>query len=203
MLHHYRYQKVVIPHSKVHCVLRWITGTTCWKKPVAVASKKFSVENSWQENWIPKRTPVPAVHCSGGGWCDLIVAGKEVKLPIARLAQLAQAGSPHHRHTTAFCKYYYGTIKANFLHVLHLKWTLRSTVVILDADSAEQLIRKGDILINYNGDIRKVAMCVCWYARRLTKWLTSSEGQRGYPDAFLLPNMWMKGNGRERFEPQW
>jgi S-DNA-T family DNA segregation ATPase FtsK/SpoIIIE len=82
---------------------------------------------------------------------DLIMtAGKEVELPIARIAQLARAVGIHmiiatQRPTTNIIT---GTIKANFPGRMAFKVTsMIDSRTILDRPGANQLIGRGDMLI--------------------------------------------------------
>ena len=82
---------------------------------------------------------------------DLIMtAGKEVELPIARIAQLARAVGMHmviatQRPTTNIIT---GTIKANFPARMAFKVTsMIDSRTILDQSGANQLVGKGDMLI--------------------------------------------------------
>lgn len=82
---------------------------------------------------------------------DLIMtAGKEIELPIARIAQLARAVGIHmviatQRPTTNIIT---GTIKANFPGRMAFRVAaLIDSRTILDQSGAEQLIGKGDMLI--------------------------------------------------------
>ncbi|HMX80557.1 MAG TPA: DNA translocase FtsK, partial [Ferruginibacter sp.] len=57
---------------------------------------------------------------------------------------------------------------------------------ILDAGGAEQLIGKGDMLISYNGDIVRL-QCAFVDTPEVDKIVDFIGEQRGYPQAFLLP----------------
>lgn len=87
---------------------------------------------------------------------DLIMtAGKEIELPIARIAQLARAVGIHmiiatQRPTT---KIITGNIKANFLAVWRSAWLLKvDSRTILDRTGAEQLVGRGDMLFLGGGE---------------------------------------------------
>lgn len=93
-------------------------------------------------------------------FADLIMtAGKEVELPIARLAQLARAVGIHviiatQRPSTNVIT---GMIKANF--PVRIAFKVSSGVdskTILDSTGAQQLIGRGDMLISNNGEMVRV-----------------------------------------------
>ena len=123
-------------------------------------------------------------------FADLIMtAGKEVEMPIARLAQLARAIGIHLIIATQrpSVNIITGTIKANFPARIAFKVSSKiDSRTILDAGGAEQLIGKGDMLISYNGDIVRL-QCAFVDTPEVDKIVDFISGQRGYPDAFLLP----------------
>ena len=93
-------------------------------------------------------------------FADLIMtAGKEVEMPIARLAQLARAVGIHLIIATQrpSVNIITGTIKANFPARIGFKVSSKiDSRTILDAGGADQLIGKGDMLISYNGEITRL-----------------------------------------------
>ncbi|MDI9364622.1 MAG: DNA translocase FtsK 4TM domain-containing protein [Flavobacterium sp.] len=123
-------------------------------------------------------------------FADLIMtAGKEVEMPIARLAQLARAIGIHLIIATQrpSVNIITGTIKANFPARIAFKVSSKiDSRTILDAGGAEQLIGKGDMLISYNGDITRL-QCAFVDTPEVDKIVEFIGNQRGYPDAFLLP----------------
>ena len=123
-------------------------------------------------------------------FADLIMtAGKEVEMPIARLAQLARAVGIHLIIATQrpSVNIITGTIKANFPARIAFKVSSKiDSRTILDTGGAEQLIGKGDMLISYNGDIVRL-QCAFVDTPEVDKIVDFIGAQRGYPQAFLLP----------------
>ena len=123
-------------------------------------------------------------------FADLIMtAGKEVEMPIARLAQLARAVGIHLIIATQrpSVNIITGTIKANFPARIAFKVSSKiDSRTILDAGGAEQLIGKGDMLISYNGELVRL-QCAFVDTPEVDKIVDFIGAQRGYPQAFLLP----------------
>lgn len=123
-------------------------------------------------------------------FADLIMtAGKEIEMPIARLAQLARAVGIHLVIATQrpSVNIITGTIKANFPARIAFKVSSKiDSRTILDAGGAEQLIGKGDMLISYNGDITRL-QCAFVDTPEVERVVESISDQRGYPQAFMLP----------------
>ena len=123
-------------------------------------------------------------------FADLIMtAGKEVEMPIARLAQLARAIGIHLIIATQrpSVNIITGTIKANFPARIAFKVSSKiDSRTILDAGGAEQLIGKGDMLISYNGEITRL-QCAFVDTPEVERVCEFIGSQHGYPDAFLLP----------------
>jgi S-DNA-T family DNA segregation ATPase FtsK/SpoIIIE len=123
-------------------------------------------------------------------FADLIMtAGKEVEMPIARLAQLARAIGIHLIIATQrpSVNIITGTIKANFPARIAFKVSSKiDSRTILDTGGAEQLIGKGDMLISYNGEVVRL-QCAFVDTPEVDKIVDFIGDQRGYPDAFLLP----------------
>ncbi|MDA3614305.1 DNA translocase FtsK [Polluticaenibacter yanchengensis] len=123
-------------------------------------------------------------------FADLIMtAGKEVEMPIARLAQLARAVGIHLIIATQrpSVNIITGTIKANFPGRIAFKVSSKiDSRTILDAGGADQLIGKGDMLVNHNGDLIRV-QCAFVDTPEVERIVDTISDQRGYPDAFLLP----------------
>ncbi|TXT33237.1 MAG: DNA segregation ATPase FtsK/SpoIIIE S-DNA-T family [Chitinophagaceae bacterium] len=123
-------------------------------------------------------------------FADLIMtAGKEVEMPIARLAQLARAIGIHLIIATQrpSVNIITGTIKANFPARIAFKVSSKiDSRTILDAGGAEQLIGKGDMLVSYNGEITRL-QCAFVDTPEVEGVCEFIGDQRGYPHAFLLP----------------
>lgn len=121
---------------------------------------------------------------------DLIMtAGKEVELPICRIAQLARAVGIHaiiatQRPTTNIIT---GTIKANFpARVAFRVASMMDSRTILDRPGAQQLIGKGDMLYLQGNDPVRV-QCAFVDTPEVEKIAAYISRQQGYPTAFLLP----------------
>ena len=123
-------------------------------------------------------------------FADLIMtAGKEVELPLARLAQLARAVGLHldiatQRPTVNIIT---GTIKANFPVRVAFKVTSKiDSRTILDQGGANQLIGRGDMLLSIGGDIIRLQspFVDTPEVERVAEYIGA---QRGYSSAFLLP----------------
>ena len=123
-------------------------------------------------------------------FADLIMtAGKEVEMPIARLAQLARAVGIHLIIATQrpSVNIITGTIKANFPARIAFKVSSKiDSRTILDAGGAEQLIGKGDMLVSYNGEITRL-QCAFVDTPEVDRVCNFIAEQKGYPEAFLLP----------------
>ena len=125
-------------------------------------------------------------------FADLIMtAGKEVEMPIARLAQLARAIGIHLIIATQrpSVNIITGTIKANFPGRVAFRVTSKvDSRTILDAGGADQLIGRGDMLLSTGNDLIRLQ---CGFVdtpevEAITDFIGS---QRGYPDALMLPEV--------------
>jgi S-DNA-T family DNA segregation ATPase FtsK/SpoIIIE len=123
-------------------------------------------------------------------FADLIMtAGKEIELPIARIAQLARAVGIHmiiatQRPSVTIIT---GVIKANFPARIAFKVaSMIDSRTILDQPGANQLIGKGDMLISANSDVARV-QCAFIDTPEVERLCLFISEQRGYPTAFLLP----------------
>jgi len=123
-------------------------------------------------------------------FADLIMtAGKEVEMPLARLAQLARAVGIHLIIATQrpSVNIITGTIKANFPARIAFKVSSKiDSRTILDVGGAEQLIGKGDMLISYNGELTRL-QCAFVDTPEVDAVTEFIGDQRGYPQPFLLP----------------
>ena len=119
----------------------------------------------------------------------MMTAGKEIELPIARIAQLARAVGIHmiiatQRPSVTIIT---GVIKANFPARIAFKVaSMIDSRTILDQPGANQLIGKGDMLIAAGSDISRV-QCAFVDTPEVEKICSFISEQRGYPTAFLLP----------------
>lgn len=121
---------------------------------------------------------------------DLIMtAGKEIELPIARIAQLARAVGIHmiiatQRPTTNIIT---GTIKANFpARVAFRVSSMMDSRTILDRPGANQLIGKGDLLFLQGTDPVRV-QCAFVDTPEVERINDFIAQQQSYPTAFMLP----------------
>lgn len=123
-------------------------------------------------------------------FADLIMtAGKEVEAPIARLAQLARAIGIHLIIATQrpSVNIITGTIKANFPARIAFRVTSKiDSRTILDSGGADQLIGRGDMLLSLGADLIRL-QCAFVDTSEVEKITDFIGSQRGYPDAFLLP----------------
>ena len=123
-------------------------------------------------------------------FADLIMtAGKEVEMPIARLAQLARAIGIHLILATQrpSVNIITGTIKANFPARIAFKTSSKiDSRTILDTGGAEQLIGRGDLLLNVGSDIVRL-QCGFVDTPEVERVRDFISRQMGYPEAFQLP----------------
>jgi S-DNA-T family DNA segregation ATPase FtsK/SpoIIIE len=123
-------------------------------------------------------------------FADLIMtAGKEVELPIARLAQLARAVGIHlivatQRPSTNIIT---GVIKANFpARIAFRVASMIDSRTILDTPGANQLIGRGDMLISRGSDITRL-QCAFIDTPEINDIVDYIGNQQGFPNAFELP----------------
>jgi len=126
---------------------------------------------------------------------DLIMqAGKEVELPIARIAQLARAVGIHmviatQRPSTNIIT---GVIKANFpARVAFRVMAMVDSRTILDTPGANQLIGRGDMLFSQGGDLIRV-QCAFVDTPEVENIVKYISKQQAPPATFYLPE-WTGG----------
>lgn len=123
-------------------------------------------------------------------FADLIMtAGKEIEMPIARLAQLARAVGIHLVIATQrpSVNIITGIIKANFPARVAFKVSSKiDSRTILDTGGAEQLIGKGDMLVSMGSDVTRL-QCAFVDTPEVDKIVEFIAYQEGYPEPFLLP----------------
>ncbi|HOY17345.1 MAG TPA: DNA translocase FtsK [Haliscomenobacter sp.] len=123
-------------------------------------------------------------------FADLIMtAGKEIELPIGRLAQLARAVGIHLVIATQrpSVNIITGVIKANFPARIGYKVTSKiDSRTILDAGGAEQLIGRGDMLLSVGGEMIRLqgAFIDTPEVENVIDFITK---QQGYPEPYFLP----------------
>jgi S-DNA-T family DNA segregation ATPase FtsK/SpoIIIE len=124
-------------------------------------------------------------------FADLIMtAGKEVELPIGRLAQLARAVGIHLIIATQrpSVNIITGVIKANFPARLAFKVASKiDSRTILDAGGAEQLIGRGDMLLSSGSTLLRL-QCAFIDTPEVERVIEHIANQPGYPEPFLLPS---------------
>lgn len=132
---------------------------------------------------------------------DLIMtAGKEIEMPIARIAQKARAVGMHmiiatQRPTTNIIT---GTIKANFPARMAFRVTSQiDSRTILDMSGANQLIGRGDMLFSQGSDLVRIqcAFVDTPEVEEITQYIGK---QQGYSHAFELPEYVGDGGGDDK-----
>ena len=123
-------------------------------------------------------------------FADLIMtAGKEVEMPIARLAQLARAIGIHLIVATQrpSVNVITGIIKANFPARAAFRVTSKiDSRTILDAGGADQLIGKGDMLFSQGSDLIRL-QCAFVDTPEVEEICDFIGNQQAYPMAYQLP----------------
>ena len=138
---------------------------------------------------------------------DLIMtAGKDVELPICRIAQLARAVGIHmiiatQRPTANIIT---GTIKANF--PTRIAFKVMSPIdsrVILERTGANSLVGRGDMLYLGSGDPVRI-QCAFVDTPEVERICEYISNQQGYPQVFPLPDVEEDGDSgaaSESFNP--
>ncbi len=123
-------------------------------------------------------------------FADLIMtSGKEIEMPLARLAQLARAVGIHlivatQRPSTNIIT---GAIKANFPGRIAFKVAqMVDSRTILDQPGANQLVGKGDMLITNGSELIRI-QCAFVDTEEVNNIVDYIEAQQSYPSAFELP----------------
>lgn len=123
-------------------------------------------------------------------FADLIMtAGKEVEIPIARLAQLARAIGIHLIIATQrpSVNVITGMIKANFPARIAFRVISKiDSRTILDTQGADQLIGRGDLLYTNGNDLVRV-QCAFVDTPEVEKIVDFIGSQKAYATAYLLP----------------
>jgi DNA segregation ATPase FtsK/SpoIIIE, S-DNA-T family len=121
---------------------------------------------------------------------DLIMtAGKEVEMPIARIAQLARAVGIHMIIATQrpSVNIITGVIKANFpARVAFRVSSMIDSRTILDSPGANQLVGRGDMLFSQGNDLTRV-QCAFVDTPEVENIVHHISHQQAYPTAFYLP----------------
>lgn len=138
-------------------------------------------------------------------FADLIMtAGKEVELPIARLAQLARAIGIHLIIATQrpSVNIITGTIKANFPARIAFRVSAKvDSKTILDGSGADQLIGRGDMLFSLGSEMIRL-QCGFIDTPEVEKVVNHISSQQGYAQAMMLPEVHdeTEDSGLEKFD---
>jgi S-DNA-T family DNA segregation ATPase FtsK/SpoIIIE len=135
----------------------------------------------------------------------MMTAGKEVEMPIARIAQLARAVGIHMILATQrpSVNIITGTIKANFPGRVAFRVSQKiDSRTILDANGADQLIGKGDMLYSTGNDLIRL-QCAFVDTPEVDK-IASFIGQQQGKEPYLLPEVKSENEegGGEDFDPR-
>ncbi|MGB3902900.1 MAG: DNA translocase FtsK 4TM domain-containing protein [Bacteroidales bacterium] len=138
-------------------------------------------------------------------FADLIMtAGKEVELPVARIAQLARAVGIHVIIATQrpSVDVITGKIKANF--PARIAFRVSSKVdsrTILDVNGAEQLVGRGDMLFAVGSELTRI-QCAFIDTPEIDDLMEYISQQPGFPEAYILPEPIMEGTNPQIIEIQ-
>jgi len=138
-------------------------------------------------------------------FADLIMtSGREIETPLTRLAQLARATGIHLIIATQrpSVNIITGTIKANFPARIAFRVISKiDSRTILDSSGADQLIGRGDMLFSTGSDLIRL-QCAFMDTPEVDKVTEYIGSQRGYPDAFNLPEYYDEETGsKKEFDP--
>lgn len=121
---------------------------------------------------------------------DLIMtAGKEVEMPIARIAQLARAVGIHMVIATQrpSVNIITGVIKANFpARVAFRVSSMMDSRTILDMPGANQLVGRGDMLFSQGNELIRI-QCAFVDTPEVENIVNYISKQQSYPTAYYLP----------------
>lgn len=160
--------------------------------------RKLNPERAVDDEGKNKHRFLPYIVLVIDEFADLIMtAGRDIEMPIARLAQLARAIGIHLVIATQrpSVNIITGTIKANFPARLAFKVSSKTdSRTILDCSGADQLIGRGDMLLSNGNELVRIQ---CAYIdtpeiERITEYIGE---QHGYPTAYILPDCPEEGNG--------
>ncbi|MBL6963893.1 MAG: DNA translocase FtsK [Bacteroidetes bacterium] len=121
----------------------------------------------------------------------MMTAGKEVEMPIARLAQLARAIGIHLILATQrpSVNIITGTIKANFpARIAYKVSAVVDSRTILDSKGAEQLVGRGDMLFSAGSDVTRI-QCAFIDTPEVENLVDYIANQQAYPSAHNLPEV--------------
>jgi len=123
-------------------------------------------------------------------FADLIMtAGKEIEIPLTRIAQLARAVGIHmviatQRPSTNIIT---GTIKANFpARIAFRVSSMIDSRTILDSPGANHLVGRGDMLVSQGADLERL-QCAFIDTPEVEAITQHISTQQGYPGPWLLP----------------
>ena len=139
-------------------------------------------------------------------FADLIMtAGREIEMPLARLAQLARAIGIHLIIATQrpSVNIITGAIKANFpARIAFRVISMMDSRTILDSPGANQLVGRGDMLISTGSDLLRL-QCAFIDTPEIERITDYVHSQQCYPSAHLLPEVEDdSGTELENFNPE-
>ena len=138
-------------------------------------------------------------------FADLIMtAGREIEMPLARLAQLARAIGIHLVIATQrpSVNIITGAIKANFpARIAFRVISMMDSRTILDSPGANQLVGRGDMLVSTGSDLLRL-QCAFVDTPEIDKITDFIQAQQSYPTAHILPEIEDDSGGEiEDFDP--
>jgi S-DNA-T family DNA segregation ATPase FtsK/SpoIIIE len=138
-------------------------------------------------------------------FADLImIAGREIEMPLARLAQLARATGMHLVIATQrpSVNIITGAIKANFpARIAFRVISMMDSRTILDSPGANQLVGRGDMLISTGSDLLRL-QCAFVDTPEIDKITDHIHNQQSYPSAHILPEIEDDSGGEmEDYDP--